>query len=314
MRLAPLGLALALASSGAGCFGARLVGRNAEAFFSTPRPVPNKVTHPVRDDARLAVLWIGHASVLVQIDDRVVLADPLLTPAVGLLARRLIEVGIDPANIPHCDAVVVSHMHQDHLSYGSLDRIESKVGTLIVPDGGLVYVPPDYRFPAVELARWSRWEERGLRITAVPVWHSGFRYGVDDAWMHAYTGYVIEYHGIRVYFGGDTAYDGAAFRETGARFPGIELAILPIAPGRPHGFMKNKHEDPEEAVQAFIDLGAKRMMPMHYDTFVNGDDEWGEPTRVLRAAAARRHVSDRLEILETGEQRVLIAKGAAGQR
>jgi N-acyl-phosphatidylethanolamine-hydrolysing phospholipase D len=299
-------LALLLTTIG-GCFPTRIVGRNALAYFSTPRPVPNKITKPVRVDARLAVLWIGHASMLIQIDDRVILADPLLTSTVGLLTRRLVEPGILAENIPKCDAVIVSHLHQDHLSYATLDEIAPKVKTLIVPDGGLVYVP-NYPFPAVELARWSRWEDRGLTITAVPVRHSGFRYGADDAWLTSFTGYVIDYHGIRVYFGGDTAYDRDAFRETRARFPNIDLAILPIAPGRPHSFMKNKHEDPEEALQAFVDLGAERMIPMHFDTFVNGDDEFGEPGKVLRAAAVRRHLSDRVDILAIGEQRVVIRR------
>ncbi len=307
MRRAIFPLIVAALASATGCFPARLVGRNAVAYFSVPRRVPNKITQPVRADARLAVLWIGHASVLIQIDDRLVLADPLLTSTVGLLTRRLVEPGIEAKSIPPVDAVLVSHLHQDHLSYATLDELTPKIGTLIVPEGGLIYVP-SYPFPAFELGRWSHWDDRGLRITAVPVRHSGFRYGVDDAWLTAFTGYVIDYHGIRVYFGGDTAYDAAAFRETRARFPGIDLAILPIAPGRPHGFMANKHEDPDEALQAFVDLGAKRMMPIHFDTFVNGDDEFGEPARVLRAAATRRHLIDRVDVLEIGEQRVLLRR------
>jgi N-acyl-phosphatidylethanolamine-hydrolysing phospholipase D len=200
--------------------------------------------------------------------------------------------------------VIISHMHADHFSYGSLEEIEPKVGRLIVPKGALVYVPR-FSFPTTELGRWNTWRSGGLSITATPVRHSGFRHGVDSSWMTTtYTGYVIEYRGMRVYFGGDTAYDPELFRETGRRFPGIDVAILPIAPGRPRDFMKDKHMDPEDAVQAFVDLGARCMVPMHFETFINGDDLPGEPERLLRAAARRRRLDDRIHVLAIGEQRV----------
>ena len=276
--------------------------------FSTPRAVPGRITSPRRDDARLAVLWVGHATVLVQMDDRFVLTDPLLGNSAGQLSVRLQQPGIDPDALPPLDLVVVSHLHFDHLSLGSLDRIERKVRRLLVPEGGLVYVP-NYAFEARELPAWSSIEDRGMRVTAVPVKHVGFRYGVDAAWMtRSFTGYVLEYHGLRVYFPGDTAYDAGAFRAVAAAFPHLDLALLPIAPIRPRDVMKATHMDPAEAVQALLDLGADRMVPIHFDTLVNGLDAPGEARDALAREARIRGVADRVTILPIGGQAVVVPR------
>lgn len=285
--------------------------RSATGMFSSPRKVPNKITMPVREDARLALLWIGHATVLLQLDDRFVLTDPFLTTTAGMVTKRLVEPGIDPANLPPLDVVLISHMHVDHLSYGSLDLLEKKPRQLLVPEGGLVYIP-NYRFATDELKTWERWESDGLRVTAVPVAHVGWRYGLDDAWMEkSYTGYVIEYNGMTVYFGGDTGYDSTMFKETGKRFPHIDLALLPVAPLHPREFSKTRHTGPQEALQIYRDLGARTMVPIHFDTYPESIDSLGEAPATLRALKAAQHLNDeQVFIMRIGEQRVLIPKQA----
>lgn len=304
-----LSSSLLLAGASLSCVQSSLFARSVAALVHAPRPVPNKVRHPYRPDARLAVLWVGHATALIQIDDKVILTDPVFTTTVGELAKRLVEPGLDPADLPPVDAVLISHMHLDHLSLGSLSMIEPKVRALFVPEGGLVYVP-NFSFDAIELSTWKTWDHGGLRITAVPVKHSGYRYGADIAWMtRSYTGYVVEYHGLSVYFGGDTAYQRDNFVRTRARFPSLDLALMPIAPMHPHAYMKSKHVDPEEAVQAFVDLGARRMIPIHFDTFANGEDAFGEAPATLRQVMERRGLTHgEVQILGFGEQRVLIPR------
>jgi N-acyl-phosphatidylethanolamine-hydrolysing phospholipase D len=300
--------AVALAALLSACTASRILGGNLAALGTRPRPVPNKITHPARSDSRIAVTWVGHATVLVQLDDKFILTDPVFTETIGQLTRRMVEPGLDPENLPPIDAVLVSHMHFDHLSLGSLDLIEPKTRRLFVPEGGLVYIP-NYRFDERELATWRSWEEGGLRITAVPVKHNGFRYGADGAWMTtSFTGYVVEYHGLTVYFGGDTAYF-PGFSETRERFAHIDLALLPIAPIHPRSFMEAMHVDPREAMQAMSDLGAETMMPIHFDTFPNSADEPGEAKDLLRKLADERGLGpDRVAILEIGEQRVIVPK------
>jgi N-acyl-phosphatidylethanolamine-hydrolysing phospholipase D len=276
-------------------------------------PEPARIEHKIRDprraDARLSVLWIGHATALVQLDDVFVLTDPVFTRNVGQLSPRLVEPGLDAADLPPLAAVVVSHMHFDHLSYDSLSMIEDKTPILLLPPGAKASVPR-YAFESLELDRWESYDAGGVKVTAVPVRHVGGRWGIDQAWnTRAFTGYVIQYHGLSVYFGGDTAFDRERFEATRASFPDLSLAILPICPTEPRDFMRRTHMDSLEALDAFALLGARRMMPMHYDTFINSDDRPGGCSRLLREhMRARGFSDDQVAILAIGEQRVLIAR------
>jgi L-ascorbate metabolism protein UlaG (beta-lactamase superfamily) len=293
----------------AGCRIMRASGKGAAALFTSPRKV-TKLKNPIDKDARLAVLWVGHATALVQIDDKVILTDPVFTSSVGQVSKRVVEPGLDPENLPPIDAVLVSHMHFDHLSLGSLSAIEKKVRMLLMPPEGVTYLT-DFDFPVLELEPWQAWEKDGLRVTAAPVDHVGYRYGIDDAWMtRSFTGYVIEYHGLKVYFGGDTAYDQKLFVDVADRFPAIDLALLPIGPIEPRTLMRRFHMDPREALQSFFDLGAKRMVPIHYDTFVNSTDEPGDALRELEGAKKKWSMGSREVVtVAVGERKVFIKKG-----
>ena len=307
--LSTLGAILLAGLVVSGCSLGGAFGRAAGSLFASPRPV-KKLTNPIDKNARLAVLWVGHATALIQIDDKVILTDPVFTTTVGQVSKRLVEPGFDAENLPPLDAVLISHLHFDHLSLGSLSMIEPKVRMLLMPRTGVTYLT-DFDFPVLELRTWQAYEKDGLRITATPVQHLGFRYGLDGDWMNeGFTGYVIEYHGLKVYFGGDTAYDQKLFVDTGQRFPDIDLALMPIGPIEPRDFMRRVHVDPGEAIQAFFDLGAKRMMPIHYDTFINSTDKPGDALAGLDAAKKKWDLGKReITPVAVGERRVFVKVG-----
>jgi N-acyl-phosphatidylethanolamine-hydrolysing phospholipase D len=112
-----------------------------------------------------------------------------------------------------------------------------------------------------------------------------------------------------VYFGGDTAFDPAAFRATHVRFPALALALMPICPNQPRDFMQHTHVDPRQALDAFALLGAERMIPIHFDTYINSDDAPGACRAQLEQLIRERGIDrDRVAILRIGEQRVLISR------
>jgi len=272
-----------------------------------PIPLPrNMITTPELPNVKLAVSWVGHATVLIQIHDKIIITDPLFTNSIGMVVKRAVKPGLDPALLTKVDFTLISHLHFDHLSYGSLDKLP-KNGSMIFPEGLAAYVP-DFGFKDVfELKPWDTIEKDSIRITAVPVQHFNGRYGFDRSWMGdlGYTGYVFEYKGISVFFAGDTGYNSEFFKEIGRRFK-IDLAIIPIAPSWGVGFGGEVHVSPLGALEIFKDVGARFMLPIHFGTmlFGSGANPQG-PIDQLRAAATGENVSARIVELEVGEQRIL---------
>jgi N-acyl-phosphatidylethanolamine-hydrolysing phospholipase D len=264
------------------------------------------ITTPILPNPTLAVSWVGHATVLIQIHDRIIITDPFLTNTMGFVAKRFVKAGLDPKLLSRVDATVVSHIHFDHFDYGSLDMLP-KNGILAVPEGAAEYTP-DFGFKEFfEMKTWEVVERDGIRITAVPAQHFTGRYGFDAAWLGSlgYTGYVIEVDGITVFFAGDTGYKQEMFKEIGRRFK-IDLALIPIAPGSMTGVGGRIHVGPAGALMIYKDLGAKFIMPMHFGTLFYGSDaNPNEAINRLRELAAQEGLSDKIVGLEIGEQRII---------
>ena len=289
--------------SGCSSLASRFMARTVEQAGEPIRPVERVVASPIRPSVGLSILWAGHATVLIQIQDKVIITDPVFTRTVGLLAKRSVAPGLYPSSLTRLDAILISHIHFDHFSYGSLDQLP-RSATLFVPSGGIEYTP-EFGFAETRSAKsWQAFEMNGLRITPVPVKHFGGRYGFDAGWNSepTWTGYVIEYKGTTVFFAGDTGYDPAIFREIGKRFR-IDVALIPIAPIEPRDFMSPVHTDPKEALQIFEDVGATLMIPIHHDTFFQGlEPEVSYAKSIMQKLIQERGLQDRVKLLGIGDQ------------
>jgi N-acyl-phosphatidylethanolamine-hydrolysing phospholipase D len=280
------------------------------ARIGEPVKSPDRmITTPYLPDAELAVSWVGHATVLIQIHDKIIITDPLFTESVGILAKRYVGPAIDPSVLKKVDFTLISHLHFDHFSYGSLDELP-KGGVLVVPDGGLAYTP-DFGFHELKsLQPWESIERDGLKVTAVPVQHFSGRYGIDSRWMvdKGYTGYVIQYRGQTIFFGGDTGYNPELFKEIGRRFS-VDVAILPIAPGSVTSLGSGVHVGPLGALEIAKEVGAHFLVPMHYGTLFYGSNHDPEyAIQHLRTSAAEQGRSKEIVDLKPGEQRILVPR------
>lgn len=284
----------------------RFTARAIDQLGEPTQSVVHKIAVPIRAEVGLSVLWVGHATVLIQIHDKVIITDPVFTNTIGLLAKREVDPGIDPTVISRLDAVLISHIHMDHFNYSSLGLLP-KIARLFVPSGGIGYTPEFGFRETVPVKPWQMFEYDGLRITAVPEQHFGGRYGFDAGWNSepTWTGYIIEYKGTTVFFAGDTGYNSEFFKEIGRRFR-IDVALIPIAPVEPREFMSRVHADPKEALQIFQDVGATLMIPIHHDTFFQGLEPTSAYAKtILQKLLVERGLQDRVKILDIGEQLIV---------
>jgi L-ascorbate metabolism protein UlaG (beta-lactamase superfamily) len=270
------------------CFALRMVADNTErVLFAEPDKVKNKIANPIRSDVKLSALWIGHSSVLLQIEDKVILIDPVFDEVIGGLMLRNTEAGLDLDDLPKLDMVIVSHAHMDHLSINTLDEINDNKkfkGAKLVFPRGVEQSIPDY--PELDLVRMETGntykkgyvgetkEFDGLKVTTVFTSHYGGRFGFDSYLWHmpGCTGYVIEYKGKTIFYPGDTVYDEEAFKEIGKKFD-IDLALIPIGPCK-DCFEVNSynHVTSMGALKILEDVRADYMIPVHYGALTYRSD------------------------------------------
>lgn len=236
------------------------------------------------NSTRPSVTWIGHASLLMQLDGVNVLTDPVFSDGFFTM-KRLAPPGLALPHLPPIDLCVVSHNHRDHLDEPSVRGLGPEV-KYVVPLGLAGWFQRRGLKQVVELDWWESTEvkaRRGIvRVTLVPAQHWSMRVGIDTN-RSLWGGFVIESPTVRCYFAGDTGYP-SAFREIGRQFPGIDYALLPIGAYEPRWFMKPQHISPEEAALAFGELGARGLVPMHWGTFRLSDEPLAEPPLLLRRA------------------------------
>ncbi|WP_238525649.1 MULTISPECIES: MBL fold metallo-hydrolase [Acidobacterium] len=256
----------------------------------------------------LGITFIGHSSFLIQIAGKNVLVDPVFAHWLVLL-RRMRRPGVDVSDLPPVDVVLQTHAHMDHLNLPSLrailehnERHSRPLPEIVVPEG-VEDLVDSLGFARVRTLGW--WDELrldGLHVVMTPAQHWGTRYFHDD--HRGYGGYVLEGDGHSVYHSGDTAYF-EGFREVARLRP--EVALLPIGAYSPDS-IRSVHTTPEDALQAFFDVGAARMIPMHYGTFRLSKEPLEEPLPRLLAAAAQRGAQERIKVLREGETLLTPAK------
>ena len=250
------------------------------------RPLP-----PAPASDGIVATWVGQSTVLLRSASATILTDPIFSDRAGPLPwagpRRAAPPGVDFAAVPKVDVILLSHDHFDHCDLPTLRMLARRDDPLAVAP--LAHRPLLAGAGLRRIVELDWWQAHacapGLDATLVPALHWCRRrpFGTN---RRLWGGFMLRAGRRLVYFAGDSGYDQRLFAGIGGRFGAPDLAILPIGAYEPRWFMRSAHMNPPEAVQAHLDVRARRSIGVHWGTFQLTDEGREEPVRAL--AEARR--------------------------
>lgn len=287
---------------------AKFLRRAAPAFFKELSKDYSRevVAAPHRPDPKswpdtgVHAAWLGHSTVLLKIEGRTILTDPVFSLRVGLNfgpltigIKRLVEVALPMDDLPPIDLILLSHAHMDHFDVPTLRQLENS-NTQVVTASQTADLLRPKRYAKVHELRWGESANvDGARVTAFEVAHWGARMRSDV--FRGYNGYVIEVANRRIVFAGDTAYT-SSFKTIRSAKP-VDLAIMPIGAYDP---WIRVHCNPEQAWDMANDAGAERVLPVHHQTFALSRESKLEPIERLLDAAGNE--TGRIVLQEIGQE------------
>lgn len=250
-----------------------------------------------RNRENKTLTWIGHATVLLQMQGLNILTDPHFSkrasPVQWAGPVRVAPLGMALDDLPPIDIVVISHDHYDALDKQSIRKLHRRPGgdktRFYVPLGLKRWFTKQGIDRVVEMDWWDRQTDQSLEITAVPTQHWSKR-SLFSANKSLWSGWVIASASYRFIFVGDTGY-APLFKEIGETLGPFDLAAIPIGAYEPRWFMSKHHVNPEESVQIHMDIGSRKSVGIHWGTFILTDEPLDEPPERLAAALKQSRIS-----------------------
>ncbi|GHU03711.1 hypothetical protein FACS1894158_02640 [Betaproteobacteria bacterium] len=237
--------------------------------------------------AELIAYWLGHSSLIIELEGKRLLVDPVFGNAAPIpgVVRRFVDAPLERDELPPLDYVLITHDHYDHLEYATMRELRGREVNFVVPLG-----------VGAHLRKWGIAAERihemgwgevyrigDLSIaTERTIHYSGRTFGTRDKSL--WVSYSLKGQKYRVFISGDSGY-GEHFKDIGAKHGPFDLAFIEIDGWNP-GWPKT-HMFPEEVIRAYHDIGARAFVPVHWGVFDLARHPWDESIRMIADLATR---------------------------
>jgi len=244
-------------------------------------------------ESGLRITWIGHSSLLIEIDGRRILTDPVWSDRVSFSQsfgpKRFFQPPLALAELPPLDAIIISHDHYDHLDKNTIKFFAGKNIRFICSLGVCIHLEKwGIEANYITELDWGDSVMIGTdcNITATPSRHFSGR-GVIGRNETLWSSFVIKGHTHNIFFGADSGWF-PGFREIGDTFGPFDLTMLEI--GAYGKYWPDIHMGPDHASNAHLALQGKLMMPIHWGTFNLAPHTWYEPIERLLQYAKEKHI------------------------
>jgi L-ascorbate metabolism protein UlaG (beta-lactamase superfamily) len=256
----------------------------------------------------LRVSFVGHSTMLIQTQGLNIITDPIwsnrASPFKYFGPTRHNDPGITFEKLPPIDIILISHNHYDHLDIPTIKKIWNRDRPrIIAPLGNDISIQSEERSIHVDTLDWNQAIviDENITIHLMPSQHWSGR-GFSDRNKALWGAFVIATTNGNIYFCGDSGYEKNIFRKALEHFGSFRFAMLPIGAYEPRWFMKYAHMNPEEAVQAYKDLGEPYTAAIHFETFQLTDEGFDDPSNHLMEACIKHGVDpQKFRALKSGE-------------
>ena len=237
-------------------------------------------------------IWYGHSVVLIRINGKTLLIDPMFGPNAAPIApfkvKRFSKNTLDIiANLPEIDLVLFTHDHYDHIDLESIKRLQSKVKQYFVALGVKRHLVK-WDIKAEKIKEFDWWQTQtfeGLKITFTPTRHFSGR-GLTDRAKSLWGGWAFKTDKENIWFSGDGGF-GNHFIDIGEKLGPFDFGFIEC--GQYNENWHAIHMYPEESVQAAIDAKVQKTMPVHWAGFSLAQHPWKEPIeRFMEAGIAKK--------------------------
>ncbi|WP_341789248.1 MULTISPECIES: MBL fold metallo-hydrolase [unclassified Rickettsia] len=251
---------------------------------------------PITHDKNIRVSYVGHVTFLIQVQGLNILTDPVwserASPFTFAGPKRIVKPGIDFADLPKIDFILISHNHYDHLDIKTINdlwlRDKPKIITPLKND---IIIKKHIKDAEIITLGWSEsYKDKNIEYCLESAQHWSAR-GIFDKNEALWGTFIIKTKKGDICFIGDSGYNANIFKEIGEKY-NILLSLIPIGAYEPRWFMQPVHMNPEEAVLAHLDLRSKFSIASHFDVFQLADEAFNAAPLELQQAIKKHNIQD----------------------